>query len=366
MPRTREPTTWKRLVAASACIATFFCGSAPLTDAIISFPKLSPARALQTEMPDGFDLSLQGVAMQLESGDRKKRREAMIIISGYPNHIRNSAILMHLTVPRLSKLILEGKPSEQDLAIWTLEGLRCPAAVPAFIEALRSPNTFVQLRAAVALGELQDPRAFHQLTVALNSDDHEVRGKSAWALGNLGDPRASLALIVALEDRNPDVRGEATRALGRLGKRNPKNPSVAKAVPPLIGLLEDDPDPQVRIYAAWSLGELGDLRAIYSLIDAADNEEDHHGILRAQSAEALGKLKDARVLPLLLKALQAEDHVVRIYSSRGLGFLGDKRAVPALARAAAKDEDAEVRASAKKAMDEISKPDPKEENPKKD
>jgi len=367
MPRTHQRRAWKRLLVASACAATVaLSGFRPFTDAM-RLPHLSSARAMQPERLGELELFLQGVAMQLRSGDKAIRESAMNIISTYGYEILRSDLLTGMAVKGLSGLVRNGDRNEQWLAVMALGHMKCPAAVPAFIEALKSGDEDIQVRAAQALGELGDPRAYPQLIIALHSEYSTVRGYAAWALGEIGDEKAIPALIEATEDGDSEVRGNAAHALGTIGKANPKNPGLLKAVPVLIGLLDDDLCPQVRIYSAWSLGELKDKRAILPLVNAvADEREDHLVLVRAQAAEALGKLGDPRTVFLLLDALKDEDHVVRIYAAMGLGFLGDKRALPALAKAAGSDPDKEVRASAKKAMDEISKPDPKEENPKKD
>ncbi len=69
-------------------------------------------------------------------------------------------------------------------------------------------------KAAVALGNLADPRAIPALQSALADDAPLVRGHAAWALGAIGGNEASEALRAALaRESNPSVRQELATAL---------------------------------------------------------------------------------------------------------------------------------------------------------
>ena len=70
-------------------------------------------------------------------------------------------------------------------------------------------------------------------------------------LARLG-PEAAGATAELLEDGEPGVRALASEALGILGD--------ASVSPVLERAIASDPDPQVRLYAARSLGQLGTIR----------------------------------------------------------------------------------------------------------
>jgi HEAT repeat protein len=106
-------------------------------------------------------------------------------------------------------------------------------------------------------------------------------------------------------------------ALGRL-----KDPD---AMPALRGLLAD-PDPNVKVGVYFALERLGDPthRAEWA------NMLRHHEnpVVRRNAAMALGMLGDAKALPLLERAADADrDDGVRLQAMEGMAMLGDKEAI---------------------------------------
>ena len=81
--------------------------------------------------------------------------------------------------------------------------------------------------------------------------------------------------------------------------------------------------------------------------------------VRLQAAVVLGKLKDARAVPSLLRALGDENETVRGLSAQVLGELGDPSAKSALERAK-RDPSTFVRDKAEAALASLSKPAPSE------
>jgi HEAT repeat protein len=155
------------------------------------------------------------------------------------------------------------------------------------------------------------------------------------------------------------VRSSSAWTLGWLGDK--------RAVEPLVAALGDAGvvgNPWVaRVQAAVALGRLGDKRAIEPLIDVlkrmAKNKDS--AVLgqmpgQAQSLrrsvvkmlDALVKIGPPAVEPLI-GVLKDENACMRSFAAEGLGELGDKRAVEPLV-AVLKDEDEEVRRSATEAL----------------
>lgn len=96
------------------------------------------------------------------------------------------------------------------------------------------------------------------------------------------DPPAVEFLIRALADTDPWVRYLAADALASMG--------ATHAVDPLINLVRDDPEQDVRFAAAAALGELGDPVAIGNLQDVLRRD---NGYVRIAAQEALKKLSPA-------------------------------------------------------------------------
>ncbi|MBD0327557.1 MAG: HEAT repeat domain-containing protein, partial [Pyrinomonadaceae bacterium] len=106
------------------------------------------------------------------------------------------------------------------------------------------------------------------------------------------------ALLALLSHQNVEVRRRAALAAGRIGD--------AAALRPLMTLLANDSEPDVRATAAFALGEIESTEAVEALTEALHRAGETAPI-RARSVEALGKIAaanltsgdQARVLPLV-------------------------------------------------------------------
>jgi HEAT repeat protein len=96
---------------------------------------------------------------------------------------------------------------------------------------LNDGNDVIRAFSAVALGQINSPRALEPLIAALGDPNEEVRTWSAWALGELADPRAIKPLVLLMDDSSPNVRKEAVHALKMF-----KNPETVELI---AGLLQD-------------------------------------------------------------------------------------------------------------------------------
>jgi HEAT repeat protein len=124
------------------------------------------------------------------------------------------------------------------------------------IPALQSPDVWLRMSAAGALGETKLPEKFiPSLLEGLNDSDERVRYTTACSLHHLGN-KSSVIVIPALAkmllDPSPVVRTWAIRALSNYGKQ-------ATAVIPLLLAMMDDPDSRIKREAklAVDLIEMG-------------------------------------------------------------------------------------------------------------
>ncbi len=86
----------------------------------------------------------------------------------------------------------------------------------------RAKRQGLRRNAAIALGNLRDPRAVESLGDALEDSDPIIRGHAAWALGQIGGPEATVALARRQQnERDPDVQAEITDALRELRAASP-------------------------------------------------------------------------------------------------------------------------------------------------
>lgn len=153
-----------------------------------------------------------------------------------------------------------------------------------------------------------------ELIERLGSEDLAVRCDAIDALGKTGDARAIMPLLSLLSDENAGFR--AAYALSKIG---------APAVESLIGLVEDEGFLN-RNGAVDALGEIGDARAVKSLLNLLGNDDKG---LQCDAAAALVKIGEPAVEPLI-ELLKNEDCIVRIRAANTLGRIGDVRALEPL------------------------------------
>jgi HEAT repeat protein len=82
-----------------------------------------------------------------------------------------------------------------------------------FISLLSDDDEISRMKAAEALGRMEDPRAVDELISTLWDDDARVRLKAAWALGQIGDQRAYAPLQRLYRMENENVQEIITEAL---------------------------------------------------------------------------------------------------------------------------------------------------------
>ncbi len=141
-------------------------------------------------------------------------------------------------------------------------------------------------------------------------------------LGSAKSPLALNELIDTLQDPRFNVRFEAIVSLARM-------PANTRSLEALTIVLEDTEVASTSM-AAWALGRIGDTRAVEPLRRALNSD---YRSIRAQSARALGALRDPSVAGELLERLEQEQDVglLMAYAS-ALGNLRHREALPALTR----------------------------------
>ncbi len=150
--------------------------------------------------------------------------------------------------------------------------------------------------------------------VVLHETESRPLGSAIAALGHIGDPRA-IPLITATS-KHPDriVRFDVACALGCF-------PNDQASVIALLALTEDDDD-DVRDWATFGLGVLGDSDS-KEIRDALFRRlSDSNDDVREEAMAGLGKRKDPCLLPTLLEALKQRGDFYRVreaaYSMLGM------------------------------------------------
>lgn len=208
------------------------------------------------------------------------------------------------------------------LAVERLSLLPAPEAVPCLVERLGDPSWRVRksaverltaqddaspavraLVAALADGENSGRRnaalegltrfgnaAVPALLEASHAPDVDVRKQVVDALGAIGASSAAERLIQLLDDADPNVRAAAAEALGALGTQGVETR--------LLGCVERDPEPLVRLSALRSLAKLRSSLPVARLQAALADP-----LLRPAAFAVLGASDDPAAWELLVKGL---------------------------------------------------------------
>jgi HEAT repeat protein len=137
------------------------------------------------------------------------------------------------------------------------------------------------------------------------------------------DPRFVPDLITAFEssrDGDPRLRRYLALSLGEMGD--------PRAVPTLLDALHDN-DAQTAIYAAWGLGSIGDARAVPGLVPLLEHEDPG---LRKIAAYALGAIDAPESIEPLRGLLHDPVEDVAWNAAFSLARQGDRAGLPQLVR----------------------------------
>lgn len=169
-------------------------------------------------------------------------------------------------------------------------------AVPQLVAALDDRDEDKKASVAIILGQLKATEAVPRLIEELKSKNEDVRFSSALALGLIGDSRALPHLAALLGPGGDQTsKGAALIALGRL-----KNKDAVLQVKAVLA----DPDPNIRVLAATTLGALGNHEGLDVALDGTRSDDQS---LVLVSIQAIGLIGDARALPRLEEMNQASD-----------------------------------------------------------
>jgi HEAT repeat protein len=170
----------------------------------------------------------------------------------------------------------------------------------------RGADVIAQLGKTVNHGSNAFPEESYSVIADLVQRETEPQPLAACiaALGHLDNPRAVPLIASFSSHPSRDVRSDVAFALGCF-------PNDPLSVETLLRLTQDS-DKEVRDWATFALGVLGDadsdeIRAalVMRLTDSDEN-------VREEAMVGLGKRKDRRVLSSLLIALERSDMTVRI------------------------------------------------------
>ena len=229
------------------------------------------------------------------------------------------------------------------------------ATDPAFLDAL------IDIRNAVVGPEVETLSGIVDRHGVITLQEARLRAqfplgrrlKAAVALAELGDESAAATLMDHLADREPEVRIQAARGLGRM-KWTPAIDAIVARFPvetpwvrtrfadtllgfgaaatwPLIAYIRVNHhfEREGPVAAIRTLAALGDDQAAQPLIEVLRNATDVE--VRIATIEALGLLGSLRAAPALRNQARSADWRVRAKAMSAIGDIGDARSVDLIA-----------------------------------
>ena len=296
---------------------------------------------------------------RFDSGDEANRREAArAIVALGPNAVCR-------TLDHISKDPGNGKQFQFVLgSLHTLADVGAEA-VPGLCEGIRSPEPKIRAAAVEVLQQMgaAGREARDSLLATLDDANQWVRYDTIDALGYLGAEGAPAVKRLTELVASPEsfVRRHAIDALGRIG------PAAGDAVPALKTAADGDPDATIRSHASLALKQIEVARlareARYEAtgqmkqwIKALQDDDTPAAIAAAEAVGAMRSQGEPAASSLALM-LHHADRSRRLAAAVALGRLGLAAADFTLTlEAASREEDAEVRAAAAKALELPAKP----------
>ncbi len=168
---------------------------------------------------------------------------------------------------------------------------------------------------------------FVQLLDAIKSEYPEVRVFAARELLNHKTPDMAIIFIDLISDTNGDIRALAAKTVGEIGDVSGLNSLI---------LALRDKETKVRESAARALGKLGSKKAVMDLLSALNDKENS---VTCAVAEALGEIKANEAVETLINLLSNEYPIVKESAIVALGNIRDNRAIEPLINSLNDDEE---------------------------
>lgn len=201
--------------------------------------------------------------------------------------------------------------------------------VDALIRALSSDDSEYRRKSARRLNQFRNQEVITALISSmLNDPNNRVRWTAAWSLAIMGHEDAIEPLKLALLDSDRHVQYQVALAIGVY-------PHVAFVVPLITNLHKKNFAAAETLLKFNHLGYIqnltfDDLDVAYKLLRLGFTGVSPK--IRANSACAMARYGDERVIDWLIDSLMDADEVVRLHCIRGLVRLGNKRAIQPLQR----------------------------------
>lgn len=217
----------------------------------------------------------------------------------------------------------------------SVDALKSRGDVDGLIKLLLAPDGKHAMDAAKALAEMGGEPGAKALVQAVLHPHPNVKMAGALFMGLICDARALPFVVTMIKTRSlpSPVRSMAMSSAGNIGKPD--------ALDPLLWVLENEGDRDLRVAAAYAVGRLG-VRTDRSSMVLLKGCEGGPFEARHAAVVALAQTKDPRALIHIRKLLEEEtDPGARVELIRGLADLGGTESMAMLValKSAGKDPD---------------------------
>ncbi|HAX61839.1 MAG TPA: hypothetical protein DCX95_04680 [Elusimicrobia bacterium] len=254
------------------------------------------------------------------------------------------------------QMLKSSEAVKRRIAVDNIGRFRNQNDIPVLIGALSDADAGVKIAACDSLGLMRAQQSTDKIISLLNDKDSQVRQSACVALGYIGDPKAQTGLIERVKnDPDNSVKMQAILILG--------NMRSAGSIDSLIPLLKDK-NPDMRLMSAQALGKIGDAKAAPAIKDSLlisieemkiEKEPYRQGqykrLVTAQ-VSALGDLKDKSSEGKIEELLKNDDKSVKLSAAATLGKLGNKSGL-SVAKELANDKDDTIRIQAVESLGNI-------------
>ena len=303
--------------------AVLFLGKLRATSAIAPLSRLLTNKSEDFEVLYGITVALEMIgyeAIQGESGRRQITDALRLVLK------TNAAQARMYAAKTLGRLKAEDAAIEDLMVLLADDNAYVKTVTVEALTAIGPPVidrmlNILEQEAENVIPDETPPEVDYIANVYIDEDREEARRNSVQSsaitiLGNIlakggiknrESDGAIKRLINLLED--DDLRASAVTALTNIG---------GAAVEPLSEALANSNTPnKIRINAVLILGDINDLRAAKTLVSALMSDENKE--VKANAAEALGKMKERKATTALTRALNAPDEKTRINAITALG-----------------------------------------------
>lgn len=229
------------------------------------------------------------------------------------------------------QMLKSSEAVKRRIAVDNIGRFRNQNDISVLIGALSDADPGVKIAACDSLGLMRAQPATDKIISLLNDKDSQVRQSACVALGYIGDPKVQTALIERVKnDPDNSVKMQAVLILG--------NMRSAGSVDSLIFLLKEK-NPDMRLMSAQALGKIGDAKAAPAIKDALSvsveeikndaslkepYRQGQYNRLISELVKSLGDLKDKSSEGKIEELLKNDDKSVKLSAASSLGKLGNK------------------------------------------